>query len=125
MGAKMSARQALIIEDNREIGDLYITTLELVQYECELIADGKAAVERLDGAVPDLIILDMNLPGVSGNYIYKKIRADSRYDATPIIVATANILVAEMLKDELADTDHLLVKPISPRQIHNIVTQLV
>jgi DNA-binding response OmpR family regulator len=115
-----SKRVAFVIEDNVEIGYIYAAALEMSNYKVEHLVDGKQALERLDREVPDLVILDMNLPHVSGHYIYKKVRADDRFANTPIIIATANSLIAEALSSELGEKDHLLIKPVSPTQLRNI-----
>lgn len=120
----MARGLALIIEDNREIGDIYAVTLHMSGFETELIVDGKVALERLDETTPDLIILDMNLPQVSGHYIYKRIRSDARLKNMPIIISTANILVADALAKEHNPNDHILVKPVSPAQIRDLVRSL-
>jgi DNA-binding response OmpR family regulator len=114
-------RLAFIIEDNQELGLIYAASIEIFDYEAEIIGDGKKALERLAETVPSLIILDMNLPHVSGHFIYKRLRSDALFNGCPIIIATANALIADALKNELTPGDHLLVKPISPTQLRNLV----
>ncbi|MBC8172059.1 MAG: response regulator, partial [Anaerolineae bacterium] len=77
-----------------------------------------------DHKVPDLVVLDMNLPHVSGHYIYKKLRSEERFVAMPIIIATANSLIAEALGPDMGPRDHLLIKPISPTQLRNIARNM-
>lgn len=120
----MSKRFALIIEDNREIGDIYATTLQMAGFETETVLDGKLALDKLDERAPDLIILDMNLPQVSGHYIYKTIRSNRRLDNTVVIISTANTLVGTMLGEGLAYQDQLLLKPVTPRQLREVVDNL-
>lgn len=114
-------RLAVIIEDNVELAVIYSASIEMFEYDVETIADGKKALQRLTEVVPDLIILDMNLPHVSGHYIYKKLRSDENFNNCPIIIATANALIADALRHELAPGDFLLVKPVSPSQLRNTV----
>lgn len=113
----MAGRLALIVEDNIELGTIYAAALESADFEIEHIIDGRKALERLEELVPSLIILDMNLPHVSGHYIYKKVRSDDRFLKTPIIIATANALIADALGNEIAATDKLMIKPVSPSQL--------
>lgn len=120
----MSKGFALIIEDNREIGDIYATTLQMAGFETEMVYDGKLALDKLDGRLPDLIILDMNLPQVSGHYIYKTIRSNRRLDKTVVIISTANTLVGNMLGEGLSRQDLLLLKPVTPRQLREVVDNL-
>lgn len=120
----MAGRFAFIIEDNLEIADIYAITVEFSGYDVEVIPDGKDALTRLEELAPDLIILDMNLPGVSGHYIYKYLRSDSRFDNTRVIISTANSLVAGMLGQELHPSDYILLKPVSPRDLTELVEGL-
>jgi CheY-like chemotaxis protein len=120
----MSKPLALIIEDNEELGYIYAAALQTIDFEIENIMDGRAALERLEQVVPGLIVLDMNLPFVSGHYIYKKVRGEPRFDRTPIIIATANALIAEALASELGPADRLMVKPVSPSQLRNMARSL-
>jgi len=120
----MAGRIALIIEDNLQIADIYSATLEMCHYNIEVITNGRVALERLGNFTPDLIILDMNLPEVSGHYIYKEIRAESRLDNTPVIISTANALVAGMLSNDLTSIDRIMVKPVGPKDLIEVVQNL-
>jgi DNA-binding response OmpR family regulator len=120
----MTIKKALIIEDNKEIGEIYRLTISMIGYECEQITNGKVALERLDAEVPTIIILDMNLPEVSGHYLYKKIRASPNYANVPVIISTANMLVARSLESELHPQDRLLVKPVHPRALTDLIETL-
>ncbi len=117
----MTNKKALIIEDNKEIGEIYRLTIGMMGYDCEQITNGKVALERLDAEIPDLIILDMNLPEVSGHYLYKKIRASPNYNRVPVILSTANMLVARTIQDEMSPQDHLIVKPVHPRALTTLI----
>lgn len=118
-------RLALIIEDNIELAYIYGAALEALDYHTENITDGKKALQRLTEIVPDLIILDMNLPHVSGHYIYKKLRSDDHFAHTPIIIATANQLIADALREEIGGLDRLLVKPVSPSQLRTVAKEIL
>lgn len=119
----MTKRVAFIIEDNIELGYIYAAALEMSNFRVERLIDGQSAVERLDIAVPDLIVLDMNLPYVSGQHIYQKLRRDPRFNNTPIIIATANSLLAETLSSQLTGQDCLLIKPVSPSKLRELTRQ--
>lgn len=121
----MAKKHALIVEDNKEIGHIYAMTLDMVDYETKHVIDGKIALEYLNtGVTPDLIVLDMNLPQVSGHYVYKTVRADRRFDGTVVIIATANTVIARALANDLAPTDQILVKPVSARQLRDIAAEI-
>lgn len=117
----MKNKKALVIEDNKEIGEIYRLTIGMMGFDCEQITNGKVALERLDAEIPDLIILDMNLPEVSGHYLYKKIRASPNYNHVPVIISTANMLVSRTIQDEMSPQDHLIIKPVHPRALTTII----
>jgi DNA-binding response OmpR family regulator len=119
----MDKRVAFIIEDNVELGYIYAAALEMANFKVERLIDGQSAVDRLDTAIPDLIVLDMNLPYVSGQQIYQRLRQDRRFDNTPIIIATANSLLAETLPSQLTGQDCLLIKPVSPSKLRELTRQ--
>lgn len=120
-------KRAFIVEDHAEIGEIYRFTLELVGYEAEQVVDGKKGLERLESQPGsfDLIILDMNLPQVSGHYIYKKVRSQREWDNTPILISTANTIVANALRPDLGPMDHLIVKPVRPSDLRKVLDDIM
>jgi len=112
---------ALIIEDEREIAALFRHVLDMAGYQTEVISHGKVALERLISIQPDLIILDLRLPEVSGVEILEIIRNDSRLDHTKIIVVSAH---AYMVNSLSVEPDYTLLKPISIEQFTKLVAQI-
>lgn len=112
---------ALIIEDDGELGEIFVQAIRLSGYEPELIQDGQLALERLAEVVPTLVLLDMQLPYVSGDQILRYIRTDGRLEKTQVIVATANDRMAENLRNE---SDLVLLKPISFNQLQTFARRL-
>jgi DNA-binding response OmpR family regulator len=116
---------ALIVEDHEEIGLLHKTTLEMLHFDTVRLANnGQAALDWLDQFVPDLIILDLNLPQVSGHYVYKRIRADARMDQTVVVVCSANNMLASALANELAPQDKIMMKPVGPSELTQLIKSL-
>ena len=81
---------AIVIEDTDDIAQVFQTAMEQAGFESEIIPDGGRALKRLAEIVPDLVILDLHLPKVSGEQILKYIRSDSRLADIKVIVATAD-----------------------------------
>lgn len=121
----MSSKHVLIIEDHKEIAEIYQITLEMLDYTSESITDGKIALERIEtGDKPHLVILDMNLPQVSGHFLFKKIRSKPDWADVPIIISTANMIVANALRHELRQNDYLLVKPVRPSDLREAIENI-
>ncbi len=121
----MTKPLALIIEDHENIATVYQDALTIGGFDTHAIYDGRTALEALESAQPDLIVLDMNLPHVSGHYIFKQIRASEAYDHVPIIIATANAMVADALAQELGPRDVLMIKPVSVEEMTQVAIDLL
>lgn len=102
----------LIIEDQAEISQLYAEAGRLSGYEPFIARDGREALSEVKRLDPTVILLDLNLPHVSGHYIYNQIRSEARFNAVPIIITTANNILAQAMYNELHDQDRLLMKPV-------------
>ena len=112
---------ALIIEDDRDLANIFAKALKAAEYEIEIIRDGTAALERLSGAEPAVVVLDLHLPYVSGKTILHHIRADKRLAQTRVMLATADSLLADSLRSE---ADLVLLKPISYGQLRDLAVRL-
>lgn len=112
---------ALIIEDYEDQAMVFSTALQIAGYETEILLDGAVAQRRLQEVVPALIMLDMHLPHVSGSQLLKQVRADPRLAGARVIIATADALIGESLR-ELAD--HVLLKPVSFIQLKTLLQRI-
>jgi CheY-like chemotaxis protein len=100
----------LIVEDDHELGPIFMEILVSTGLAGELIQDGQIAYERLGVAEPDLVVIDLHLPGVSGLELLEYIRGDARLDNTRVVVMTADVPMADVA-GKLAD--EVLIKPAS------------
>jgi DNA-binding response OmpR family regulator len=112
---------ALIIEDDPKLGTIFSTAFERADFQTEIIQDGRLATERLAVTTPEIVILDLHLPFVSGTDLLSQIRADERLAHTQVIVVTADFFKAETLRDK---ADLVLVKPIGFIQLQNLAANL-
>jgi CheY-like chemotaxis protein len=114
---------ALIIEDDEDLANIFAEALRGVGFEVEIIADGKAAKERLfgDGTKPFLILLDMHLPFVSGADLLTSMKQDEHFNDTTIIITTADARMGETYGDQV---DFVLIKPISFVQLRDLTSRL-
>jgi len=117
----MSKPLALIIEDDRDSITMYQYVLESTGYTTESFTSGKNALERLDFVTPNIILLDLNLPLVSGSKILDKIHNEERLKSVSVIVITGHSNLASDLR---ADSEFLLLKPVSVDQLTNMILRL-
>jgi diguanylate cyclase (GGDEF)-like protein len=111
---------ALIIEDERDVAALFRHVIDLSGYRTEVALHGQVAVERLSNSQPDIVILDLNLPGVSGIEILNMIHKDKRLRHTRVIVVTAHAHIADGLP---VQPDLVLLKPISIEQLTSLINR--
>jgi CheY-like chemotaxis protein len=114
-------RFALIVEDDPGQAEIFSRALEQAGYETEIIGDGRSALARLEEVVPFLVVLDLQLPYVSGEVILRHIRADERLAKVWVMLATANPQMAVVLEK---DSDFVLHKPVSFVQLRLLATRL-
>jgi CheY-like chemotaxis protein len=117
----MSGRSALIIEDNRELAIIFSQALQAAGFATGIIEDGDQALARLAITTPDVVVLDLHMPRVSGVEILRHIRADARLVGTRVIVATADMRATDMLQDQ---ADLVLIKPVSFTQLRDLAGRL-
>ena len=111
---------ALIIEDEESLGAIFSRVLAMAQFESEIICDGQAALEQLASATPDLILLDLHLPYISGIELLHYIRNQERLRKTPVVMITADLLKAEEIQNKV---DAILIKPIGIQQLLEVANR--
>lgn len=109
--------KALIIEDSPAVAELYAFALHAAGYDPEIKGTGIEAQLWLERKVPDLILLDLHLPYVSGDKLLKQIREDSRMDKTVVFITSNDALQSSFLQNEV---DLVLNKPISFSQLRDL-----
>ena len=117
----MNKPVALIVEDDRDVVALFRHVLDIAGYHTEIILNGKEAWDRLEVSRPNIVLLDLQLPGMSGIEILTRMRADERLQNVPVIVITAYPVYASNLPVE---PDLLLYKPVDINQLSNLVQRL-
>ena len=111
---------ALVIEDDPAQQTIFSQAVKMAGFTTEVIGNGSDALKRLTEVVPGLVILDLHLPTVSGDEILASIRADERLASVPVILATADPILAETLADT---SDLVLLKPISFNQLRDLASR--
>ncbi len=117
----MTKPSALVIEDDEFLSEIFSKALESADFDTEVIEDGQKALDRLAEIRPDVIVLDLHLPHISGRDILKYIRLARHLAKTKVMVATADAVTAEMLREE---ANLVLVKPITFSQIRDLAARL-
>jgi len=109
--------RVLVVEDEVDIADLIRFNLERAGYEVIKAHDGIAGVEVAIRERPDLIVLDLMLPGRDGYSVFREVRRDARTSNIPVIMLTARAQTEDRIQGLEAGADDYLTKPFSPKEL--------
>jgi len=115
----------VIADDDADIRELVVFKLRHGGHEVVPVGDGAAAVEACTADKPDLVILDVMMPGMSGLDAAKALRANSVMDDLPIIMLTARAQESDIEQGLAAGADDYIVKPFSPRELASRVSAVL
>lgn len=119
------AARILIVDDNAVNLKLASELLELEGYAVERAVDAEHAQEILRGSVPDLILMDIALPGMDGLTLTRKLKADGRLKHIPIIALTAFAMKGDDDKAFAAGCEGYITKPIDTRELPRQVAEIL
>jgi two-component system phosphate regulon response regulator PhoB len=111
----MANETILAVEDEDDIAELIRYNLEREGYRVFTMSTGEAALEEAVRRTPNLVLLDLMLPGVDGLEVCRRLRADNRTANVPVIMVTARGEEADVVAGLELGADDYVVKPFSPR----------
>ena len=115
----------LIYEDEPAVGRLLSLTFGLEGHEVEVVADGDEGARRLDGPVPDLLILDVMLPGRDGLDLLKDLRGRPTWDGCRVVVLTALADDRDVWRGWASGADYYLTKPFDVDHLREVCDRLL
>ena len=116
----------LLVEDNPLIRELVREILEIARYEVVEACDGNEALRMVADAPPNLVLLDIQLPGLDGHTVLHRLRGDPRFNKIPVIALTAYALHSDRRRILEAGFDCYMTKPIDRASLlENIHSLLV
>ncbi|CAN5748144.1 response regulator transcription factor [soil metagenome] len=110
----MNGPTILVVDDERSISEVVSLYLTRAGYRVKIANDGQTALKELAKQMPDLVVLDLMLPGVDGLEITRRLRAAGD---TPIIMVTARREEADRILGLEMGADDYMVKPFSPQEL--------
>lgn len=110
----MSSPTILVVDDEQSISEVVSLYLTRSGYEVKVVHDGRAALQALTQQKPDLVVLDLMLPGIDGWEITRRLRAEGN---TPIIMLTARKEESDRILGLEMGADDYVVKPFSPQEL--------
>jgi len=113
-GGAVNGSRILVVEDETSIADVVARYLRRDGHEVETVSDGTTAIERFEQDKPELIVLDLMLPGLDGQEVLRRVRAVGN---TPVVILTAKGEELDRLLGFGLGADDYVTKPFSPREL--------
>jgi CheY-like chemotaxis protein len=123
-----TGKHILIVDDYPDALDIWAIYLRAMGYEVSTAGDGAAAIAQAEKLLPDLIVLDLELPRVSGFDVARRLRANPETQHIPLIAATGYSHAKQLDRARDAGFDQIVIKPCDPdmlveeieRQLHPV-----
>ena len=119
------AKSILIVEDNQTNAQLLKDVLVIKCYEVNIVTNGDDALASMEKFKPDLVLMDVQLPGMDGYEVTRKRRENPQTKELPIIAVTAYALKGDREKAMKAGCDGYMSKPINTRELPKMVERLI
>ena len=116
-------KKVLCVEDNSVNMLLVSRIVEAEGHDLIKAEDGPTALNVLEEITPDIILLDINLPGISGLELARKFKANDKLAPVPLVATTAQVLVGDREKCLEAGCDDYLPKPLDIRKLREVLRQ--
>lgn len=116
----------LLVEDDRDGRRLYAEWLTQAGFKVDQAHNGLQALERALEAVPDVVITDLNIPGIDGYELTRRLKQDPRTRSVPVLAVTGYAaFAADPARAQRAGCDAVLEKPCSPEDLEAAVRHLI
>ena len=112
-----TTQRILVVEDEPDIAALIAYQLTREGYRVETAATGTEALESVSREIPDLLVLDRMLPGISGDEVLQALKTESATRGIPVLILTAKREQDERIEGLELGADDYLTKPFSPREL--------
>ena len=111
----MPKDKILVVDDEEDILELVKYNLEREGFQVKCVESGEKAMARIRQEAPDLVVLDLMLPGIDGLEVARRLKQEQKYAGIPIIMLTAKGEEADIVTGLELGADDYIAKPFSPR----------
>jgi two-component system cell cycle response regulator DivK len=118
-------KTVLLVEDNPHNRKIFSGMLTHAGFRVVEAEDGHQALAAMQRELPDIVLMDLSIPGVDGWEVARRLKADARTRPVPIIALTAHAMRGDEERARAAGCDHYLAKPISPKKVVEEVRKLL
>jgi DNA-binding response OmpR family regulator len=116
---------ALVVDDDPDVCDLVRYKLEQSGFDVRRASDGDQALREVEAEIPDLVLLDIMMPGMSGLEVLERWRANGATEKLPVIMLTAKAQENDVERGFELGADDYVIKPFSPRELARRVTAVL
>ena len=117
--------RVLVVDDDPVIRELLVVNLEMEGYETVTAADGSQALAAVASSAPDLLLLDVMMPAVSGWQVAEALKGDPATAGIPIVMLTARAMEADVRKGTELRVDRYVTKPFDPMDLMDVCHELL
>jgi two-component system, chemotaxis family, chemotaxis protein CheY len=119
------AKTIMTVDDSASIRQMVVFTLKQGGYDVIEAGDGREALSKLNGAKPDMIITDLNMPNLDGIGLIRAVRSDATRRFLPIVMLTTESQDARKQEGKAAGATGWIVKPFMPEQLLSVVRRVL
>jgi CheY-like chemotaxis protein len=121
----MPAQRILVADDKASSRELVRTILENLGYEVQEAEDGITALEAIRNSPPDLVLLDFQMPGLTGYEVLTRLREEERFAGLPVVALTASAMAGDRDRALAAGFTSYLAKPVSLTTLRSEIRRLL
>jgi len=118
-------KRALIVDDDPMIVKLQSMILTKAGYEIDTAANGREGIDRAAQGTPDVVLLDVMMPGLDGLEVTRQLKADPRTSAIPVVLVSARTGSEDVAAGRAAGASDYLRKPFDPDDLIALLDRLV
>jgi CheY-like chemotaxis protein len=112
-----SSKRVLLVDDYPDVLDMWGMYLRWRGYDVDTASDGFEAIERAHEHVPDVVVLDLGLPGINGCEVAVRLREAPDTSSVPLIAATGYSNSSQLIEARESGFDAIVLKPVDPAQL--------
>jgi CheY-like chemotaxis protein len=116
--------RVLVVEDDHVIRELLVVNLEMEGHEAFTAPDGRSALTAVTEHRPDIVLLDMMLPGIDGWEVASRLRSAPATSAIPIVALSARAMQSDIERGLALGVDRYVTKPFDPIELMRLVASL-
>lgn len=117
--------RVLVVEDDHVIRELLVVNLKMEGHDAVTAVDGSEALRAVADRAPDVVLLDMMLPGVDGWEVAARLKGDETTRSIPIIALSARAMQADIERGMELGVDRYVTKPFDPIELMHLVGTLL